>query len=812
MGRSLDLAVALLATLKAGAAYVPLDPAYPQARLDFMRDDAGLAVVLTDRDDFGLDVDSTRDPSEDDTIAVHPDQAAYVIYTSGSTGEPRGVVVSHRSVVNHALDAARRFGLGPGDRVLQFASLSFDIAVEEIFPAWASGASVVFRGEEIPPPAEFARWVGAERITVLDLPTAFWQAWVAGLVEADARLPEGLRLVVVGGEEALPSTYAAWLRVGGDRVRWINTYGPTETTVVATAYEPSPGDAPATLPIGVPIANAKVHVLDPRLRPVPVGIAGELCIGGSGVARGYLNRPGLTAERFVPDPFGEPGARLYRTGDLVRWRADGTLEFHGRLDDQIKVRGFRVEPGEVESALLGLTGVREAAVAARDGVLAAYVVTREGAGIDPSAFRRALKDRLPRHLVPSAIVVLDALPMTPSGKVDRSLLPVPNLPASDREVVAPRDAVEARLVALWEEILPGRPIGVADDFFDLGGHSLLAIRLLARVESEFGRRPPLASLFRGATIEDIAAILRGDNQAGPWSPVVALRDGGIGRPFFCVHAADGFLFPFQELARRLGDRPFYGVQPFGIDDDGPASASVEEMATRYVDAILATEPEGPYHLGGWSLGGLVAYEMARRLVGSGREVATVAIFDTPAPGPEELSISPRVLKLAGELSALEIFEDPPADLLDDAILLGAIGDDMARQNGLSVRGLIDHLRGLDLPRRRLFILGYLKLDHLFDADAAPGPVRRSLKILRANLVAAARYRPSGTYSGRVAVLRASDRKGYAADPTLGWGGLAATVDCHEVPGSHVTILAPPGVDTLASILCFKLDRDRKETS
>ena len=671
MGRSLDLAVALLGTLKAGAAYVPLDPAYPAARIEFMSDDAGIRLLLTDRDGLSrwgggakevVSVESDRDDPEGDgprdEVRVDPEGSAYVIYTSGSTGMPRGVVVSHRSVVNHSLDAARRFGLGAGDRVLQFASLSFDIAVEEIFPAWSSGASVVFRAEEIPTPAEFARWVGSEGITVLDLPTAFWHAWVSGMAEAGARLPEGLRLVVVGGEEALASSYATWLRIGGDRVRWINTYGPTESTVVATAYEPAAGEMPETLPIGRPIANVQAHVLDCGLRPVPIGVAGELCIGGMGVARGYLNRPGLTAERFVPDPFGEPGSRLYRTGDLARWRADGTLEFRGRIDDQVKVRGFRVEPGEIESALLSLPGVREAAVAARDGVLAAYVVTREGAAFDPSALRRALKDRLPRHLVPTAIVAVDDLPMTPSGKVDRASLPAPDRSTIDRQVVAPRDAVEARLVSLWEDVLPARPIGVTDDFFDLGGHSLLAIRLLARVEAEFGRRLPLSSLLRGTTIEDIAARLR-DDEGGPWSPLVALRPGGSGPAFFCVHAADGFLFPFYDLARRLG-RPFFGVQPFGMDDDGPASASVEEMAARYVDAALATQPEGPYHLGGWSLGGLVAFEMARRLVEAGSEVATVAILDTPAPDPAGLTITPRLRELAEEFRPWRSSKTRPA--------------------------------------------------------------------------------------------------------------------------------------------------------
>jgi amino acid adenylation domain-containing protein len=814
MGRSLNLAVALLGTLKAGAAFVPLDPAYPRARLDFMRDDARLAVVLTDRDGLGRwdgagiptlcvgedeeDVDGSLD------IRINPESAAYVIYTSGSTGEPRGVVVPHQSVVNHALDAVRRYGLGPGDRVLQFASLSFDIAVEEIFPAWSSGASVVFRGEEIPPPAEFARWVGAEGITVLDLPTAFWHAWVAGLAEAGARLPEGLRLVIVGGEEALAASYEAWLRVGGDRVRWVNTYGPTEATVVATAFEPEEGKVPATIPIGTPIANARAYVLDATLRPVPIGVSGELCLGGLGVARAYLNRPGLTAERFLPDPFGPPGSRLYRTGDRARWRADGRIEFLGRLDDQLKVRGFRVEPGEVESAILGLPGVREAAVAPRGGVLAAYVVPRDGAEIDPHALRRALRDRLPRHLVPAAVVTLAALPMTPSGKVDRAALPDPARSDVDREVVAPRDAVEARLLAIWEEILPARPIGVTDDFFDLGGHSLLAIRLLARVEAEFGRRPPLASLYRGASVEDLARWLGDRDGVAACSPLVGLHEGQGGRPFFCVHGADGLLFPFHELARRVGDHSFFGVQPFGLEGDDAPSSTVEEMAERYVAAILREHPRGPYHLGGWSLGGHVAFEMARRLTEGGHEIATLAILDTPTPDGAGLVVPPALRPLAAEFAELGIFEGPPGDPEDDAILMEAVIEGLSHDFVGGVRGMIDHLRALDPGRRRLFLLRPFKLDHLHDPVSEPERLRRAVAVLRANVIAGAKYRPSRPYPGRIVVFRASKRK-RVTDTALGWGRLAAEVTDHEVPGDHVSILGPPGVDALAATLRRAMD-------
>ncbi len=815
MGRSLELAVALIGTLKAGAAFVPLDPAYPRERLEAMRRDAGIELCLNLETVASLVSERTPHPNPPPQGGRGPELdaecAAYVIYTSGSTGEPRGVVVPHRSVVNHALDAARRFDLKAGDRVLQFASLSFDIAIEEMFPAWASGAAVVFRGEEIPPPAAFARWIGEREITVLDLPTAYWHAWVAGLAEAGIELPGSLRLVVVGGEEALASSFATWRQVGGDWVRWINTYGPTEATVVATAYEPAPGAVPATLPIGTPISNVQAHVLDSRLRAVPIGVPGELCIGGLGVARGYLGRPGLTADRFAPDPFGAPGTRLYRTGDRARWRADGTLEFLGRLDDQVKVRGFRVEPGEVESALLALSGVREVAVAARDGALAAYVVPSDGSPFDPSDLRRRARDRLPGHLLPSAFVRLDALPLTPSGKVDRARLPGLSEGTTAREIVAPRDELEARLVEIWENLLPTRPIGVADDFFELGGHSLLAIRLLARVEAEFGRALPLASLFRGATIEDLAARLRSNEAGEAWSPLVPIKVDGSGAPFFCVHPAGGIVYCFQDLARRVGDRPFFGLQSAGLEDDRPLPASLEEMAAGYVAAIRAESPEGPYHLAGWSLGGIVAFEMARQLVEAGHEVATVAILDAEAPEPSPFTLPRELGSLVADVAALGLFDEPAADPTDDALVLAAFGREMAEGFAGGVPGLVRHLGALDRADRRLFLLRHFGLDRVYHLETGPDRVGRLLRVLRANLAAAVRYRPAGVYPGRVLVLRAADRAGSAGDATLGWSRLASDVACGAIPGDHASILAAPGVGALGRAIRQELERSERGT-
>ena len=344
------------------------------------------------------------------------------------------MLVTHGGMVNHSVAMAADFGLRHSDRVLQFSSPSFDIAVEEIFPAWISGATVVFRSADCPlDAAGFSRWVDAKRITVLDLPTAYWHAWVSGLSLLRGALPDSIRLVVVGGEKALPSVFAIWRRLAGARVRWLNTYGPTEATVVATAFEPDPSDdAPDVLPIGRPIAGTQAYVLNARLQSVPLGFPGELCIGGTGVARGYLRRPGLSADKFVPSPFARSaGGRLFRTGDLVRWRSDGNLEFLGRIDEQVKIRGFRVEPGEVEAVLLRHPDVRQAAVItysrddrrASPGCLRGREQTRSS--ISAESLRRFLHEKPSRRMVPSSVTILPELPLTPSGKVDRRSLPAP---------------------------------------------------------------------------------------------------------------------------------------------------------------------------------------------------------------------------------------------------------------------------------------------------------------------------------------------------------------------------------------------------
>jgi amino acid adenylation domain-containing protein len=539
MSRSLDLAVGLFGILKAGGAFVLLDPTNPKERLADLLEDSRVGVLLTQKElverwpthqeVICLDADWQAVSRQLDTnvdSGVTPENAAYVIYTSGSTGEPRGVVVRHGGLVNHNVAVASLFELSPRDRVLQFSSLSFDIAIEELFPTWISGATVVFRDEQsLFDPSEFSKSVERQGITVLDLPTAYWHAWVEGLTRLEEQLPASLRLVVVGGEKASARRFADWRSIGGDRIRWINTYGPTEATVVATAFEPPRGPetraAFSELPIGRPIANTEVYLLDAHQQVVPLGLPGELYLGGEGLARCYLNQPGLTADRFVPDPFGDKrGTRLFRTGDTARWRPDGQLEFLGRVDHQVKIRGFRVEPGAVEAALRRHPWVGEAIVQTREDTsssqrLVAYVVPQTAAAHDAAALRRSLQMVLPEYMVPSAFMFLESLPLSSNGKIDRKALPAPGPGRIDvvAEYVAPRNPLEETIARVWSEVLELERIGVHDDFFDLGGHSLQSVQLVARLTAALNRRVSVKMIFQAPTVAELADLLERETDA-----------------------------------------------------------------------------------------------------------------------------------------------------------------------------------------------------------------------------------------------------------------------------------------------------------
>jgi amino acid adenylation domain-containing protein len=528
LDRSLELAIALLAILKAGGACLPLDPAYPRARLSFMLDDAQpLAVVTSDtlasllpepaplvRIDLNDEFARTRPPGR----VTRPLDIAYVIYTSGSTGVPKGVLLTHAGLVNHHRAAVDMYRLEPGDRVLQFCSLGFDASIEELFPTWAAGATVVFRPHDLPVLGRsWLAWLRAQAISVMNLPTAYWHAWVRDLDDLGERVPPGLRLVVVGGERAVGSAVRTWAEVGGRGVTWFNAYGPTEATCMATAWRAPAGDPSGSdPPIGRPLPNVLTRVVGEAGVAVERGDVGELLIGGVGIARGYLNRPELTGDRFLAESNGTTHVRWYRTGDMVREGPDGVLAFVGRKDDQVKIQGFRVECHEVETALEDHPGVAQAVVVPRQGtqgerLLMAYVVASPSAATpEPRDLRRHLADRLPRHMIPTAFVAVDALPRNPNGKIARDALPSPDsvsLPGGRPE--PPGAGTEQRLASVWASVLGIEVdrIGRGDDFFDLGGHSLLAMQVVARIRDDFNTCTPVHAIIEAPTVAELAAVV-----------------------------------------------------------------------------------------------------------------------------------------------------------------------------------------------------------------------------------------------------------------------------------------------------------------
>ncbi len=529
--RSIDMVVGLLATLKSGGAYVPLDPEYPQERLAHMVADSAIGLLLTQShiksriphpahcQVLELDVlDLEDEPEGNPQVCLHGENLAYVIYTSGSTGKPKGVGVAHGPLAEHAQVAIGFFGLCSADRMLQFSTINFDGFIEQLFPPLCAGAALVLRGPVLWDSDDFYRELIDKRITVADLTTAYWFMLVQDFAKSGHRDYGVLRQVHAGGEAMSPEGLKVWGQAGLDGVTLLNTYGPTEATVTATASNCSAclqgnPETPAQVSIGSPLAGRCIYLLDANLTPVPPGIPGELCIGGELLARGYLNRGGLTAERFIADPFDEGGGRLYRTGDLARWRADGQIEYLGRLDHQVKIRGFRIELGEIETQLLAQPEVREAVVVAREGSganatggarLVGYVSPHAGAKVDVGVLREALAKVLPDYMIPSAIVVLDSLPLNPNGKVDRKALPEPEFVGTEH-YEAPQGEVEEALAGIWAQVLSVEQVGRHDNFFELGGDSILSLQIVTKARRAGWKITP-RQLFERQTIASLAAV------------------------------------------------------------------------------------------------------------------------------------------------------------------------------------------------------------------------------------------------------------------------------------------------------------------
>ena len=662
MDRSPEAVIAVLGVVKAGAAFLPLDPRLPEARLTPMLEDAHPKFVLTDDASFSklisygssvlnlgqLESDMARCSEENLPEIAVPANAAYAIYTSGSTGKPKAVVITHQSLVSYVLAAACVYGIPDSDRRIQFGWMGSDFFVAEVFNHLCAGATLVFcldrQGNSV---TEFLQLLDQQRITITGMPSSWWHQWVALFSQTGFTRPHSLRAVITGMEQVNPAALQTWKREVGTSIRWFNAYGPTETTCTSTIYEAgsSEWEGEQFVPIGKPVANTRTYVLDRERNPVPVGIPGELYIGGVGVARGYLNSPELTAQRFLRDPFSaDPTSRLYRTGDQVFYLPDGNLVFLGRLDRQVKIRGFRVELDEIEAVLARHPSVRECAVIVQGQEsqqrLIAYLSARGEA--DPGQLRRHVSAHLPSHMLPAAFVILASMPHTSGGKIDRQSLPAfePELLGPDQQFQVPATATEKRLAALWQQALGVPVTDTTANFFELGGDSLRAAQLIVLIQEQFGRELAFATLLRAPTVARIAAILYGaestaDETFSEWDAVLPLQPEGWLTPLFCISPIVQGPYSFRPLAKHLGvDRPFFVVRV--LPKEGERTPTVEELASRATQAIRATRPQGPYMLGGYCFGGTIAFETARQLRSMGEEVQMIALFDTPAPGYPKL--------------------------------------------------------------------------------------------------------------------------------------------------------------------------------
>jgi amino acid adenylation domain-containing protein len=800
MARSHQMIVAILAILKSGAAYMPLDPAYPADRTRFMLADSGATVVVTESplrgslpDDVAVSVLTI-----DDDFAAEPDdnpqqydsaRLAYVIYTSGSTGQPKGVLIEHRSAASYVEAARRTFGTRPDDRALLFNSISFDPSVQDIFAALASGATLVVRSDNMARSAgSFIEGIRSLRISALSLPTAFWREVITGIDS----FPASIRYCVIGGEACYPQHVARW-RALTDAPLW-NAYGPTETTIALTMSDVTKVETSSSVPIGRPVPGVELYLLDEQMRPVAVGAKGEICASGIQLSRGYHKRHELTAARFVPNPF-KHGARLYKTGDFARVRPDGLIEFLGRADGQVKLRGYRIELSEIEAAL-GAMGAEAVVSLLEDPTgesrLVAYVV----ADLAMEALRQGLAAALPGHMLPDQYVRLERLPIGPGGKIDRNALPAPDWStrADGLHSSEPATELERRLVAMWSEALGRSSIGTDENLFDLGAHSLLAIRVFTRIEKETGLVLPPAILYEAPTISSLAKFIEGlriGAQKLHCEAAIPIQPKGSKPPIFCV---GGGVVNLSNLARALGpDQPFYALQWRALPDDILIESSLSKIAAFFVSAVRAVEPVGPYYIFGSFTAGMIAVEMARQLTREGAQVATLAVFDTEVSqeqsrennSPRETSARKRsvVRKILGVLA-----RGP-------------------RQTWMHVTNPY-YVEQLQIRFCKLALAAYLRAGKQLPLWMRSG-MGEEFFIQRSTN----RHVPPEAYSGDLELfLTPALLKKFSRLERFGWGRwIAGAVHVHEVPGEPCFIMLSPNVEHLAAELSQCLEEYRRNS-
>ncbi|WP_043936835.1 non-ribosomal peptide synthetase [Planktothrix rubescens] len=806
--RSPLMVIAILAILKAGGAYVPLDIAYPSERLAFMIENVQCPIILTqnhlsDRLPVNnsqklIDIESKWESiaqysPANITSKVTPNNLAYIIYTSGSTGTPKGTEVIHRNIIGFIF-GVDYVQLDAHQIWLQHSSISWDAFTLELWtPLLFGGRCVLYPGNVITP-ENLSKIIKEEGVNILWLTCALFNLMIDTMPESLL----GVKQLITGGETLSVAHIRRGLALLPE-TQIINGYGPSECTVFTCCYPISKqlDENLASIPIGKPIGDRKVYLLDRNLQPVPVGVSGEIHVGGASVARGYLNQLALTREKFISNPF-LAGDTLYKTGDLARYLPDGNIEYIGRIDNQVKIRGFRIELGEIEAVIGQNEDVQSVCVIVRednpgDKWLVAYIVPKPGVTITSGDLRQFLTHKLPGYMVPSAFVMLEFLPLTANGKIDRRALKAPsNTSDSDRFIEA-RSQLELSLVQIWSKVLKIDKIGVRDNFFDLGGHSLLAPYLTTQIKEQFGKEIALTALFQNPTIEQLATIIQTDSDNSSESCLVPIQLNGSKPPFFCVPGAGGRPFYFYHLGRYLGkDQPFYSFENDLYQQFG-AITQIEAIASIYIQAMQDLQPQGPYFLGGHSYGGNVVFEMAQQLVKQGQKVALLAIIDSSAPTYKDKQMLLDYINwdharwLAEVSKGIEIYLDKTVDISYET------------------------LQSLTVEEQLKYVLNFFKMANMLPPNAKTTQLENIVQAYKTSCLCLVDYLPQQIYPGKITILRANEdlpddpnRELVAEcseDLSLGWSEFSSeAVDIHYVLGNHITIMAEPHVQVLAEQL------------
>jgi amino acid adenylation domain-containing protein len=815
LGHNASAIIAILGIMKAGKAYVPIDPFYPPSWITHILDDTQSALVLTNHSHLPLtmtslatpraaevlNVDTLWDPEHPDNLSpevdnpalpVAPTDMAYILYTSGSSGAPKGAIHTHQDATHNTIAQTNDLSLASNDCFALCVSLGFEVSRFPLYSALLNGALLSLYDIRTNGLGGLPEWLAQEKITILvSTPSTFRHMFT--LIPVDAQFPD-VRIIVLGGESVTSQDVALFRAHYSQACILVNVLGMTETGLIARFKVDQQSQlSGVSVPAGNPIGDKHIELVDETGLPVESGQIGEIIVKSHYLIPGYWRQPALTAEKFFTDAV-DNSLRAFRTGDLGRYRPDGCLEHLGRIDSQIKIRGFRVDLAEVEALIHQAAGVRNVAVTTRElkqspdqKQLVAYVELESKDALSKKDLRAFLIGKLPDYMVPPVIVFLDALPLTPTGKVNRRSLPEPETVGQGQEgvYVPPRDSIEAQLVHIWERVLKTKPIGVQDDYFELGGTSLLAAQLFAQVEKTFGKKLPLATLFQAATIEGQANILRQTDWKPDWSSLVALRSGGKRLPLFFAAPVGGNVLSYHDLMTRLDpDQPCYGLQALGLDGTQTVHRNVNEIATHYIKEIMNLQPQGPYYLCGSSFGGLVAYEMAQQLHDLGQSVDLVAMFDAYGPGyPRRLPSTSRLRR--------KIFK-----------YLRRVDTHVSNLRYTDWKGRMFYLQ-VKIPKlyRRMSRRLRNKIDEIIH------PVPHQLKKIHSVHMGAARrkkryMREPRRFGGRLVLFRAEKQPlGIYYDPKLGWGAVVGDqIEVYEIPGHHTSIIYEPRVHVLADHL------------